>query len=76
MIAEMAINCQKMAPHYQQTIAAITNQKDIAREKAKKIQNIFQTEMARHIQQQQMVLNRELTEFVKYEQEKIDKLIE
>jgi hypothetical protein len=76
MTIEMASRCQKIAPHYQQTIAAITGQEDIAIEKAKKMLNIFQTEMARHIQQQQMELNRELTEFVKYEQEKIDKLIE
>lgn len=38
--------------------------------------NIFQPEIARHIQQQQMELNKELTEFVKFEQERIDKLIE
>lgn len=57
-------------------IATIIGQEDIAIEKAKKILNIFQTEMARHIQQQQMELNRELTEFVKYEQKRIDKLIE
>lgn len=76
MTIEMASRCQKIAPHYQQTIATIIGQEDIAIEKAKKILNIFQTEMARHIQQQQMELNRELTEFVKYEQKRIDKLIE
>lgn len=76
MTIEMASRCQKIAPHYQQTIATIIGQEDIAIEKAKKILNIFQTEMARHIQQQQMELNRELTEFVKYEQGRIDKLIE
>lgn len=76
MIIEMASRCQKIAPHYQQTIATIIGQEDIAIEKAKKILNIFQTEMARHIQQQQMELNRELTRFVKYEREKIDKLTE
>lgn len=38
--------------------------------------NIFQPEIARYIQQQQMELNKELTEFVKFEQERIDKLIE
>lgn len=76
MTIEMASRCQKIAPHYQQTIATIIGQEDIAIEKAKKILTIFQTEMARHIQQQQMELNRELTEFVKYEQKRIDKLIE
>ena len=76
MTTEMASRCQKIAPHYQQTIATIIGQEDIAIEKAKKILTIFQTEMARHIQQQQMELNRELTEFVKYEQGRIDKLIE
>jgi hypothetical protein len=76
MTIEMASRCQKIAPHYQQTIATIIGQEDIAIEKAKKILTIFQTEMARHIQQQQMELNRELTEFVKYEQGRIDKLIE
>lgn len=76
MTIEMANRCQKIAPHYQQTIATIIGQEDIAIEKAKKILTIFQTEMARHIQQQQMELNRELTEFVKYEQGRIDKLIE
>lgn len=76
MISNMADRCLQIAPQYQQTISEITNQGSTVVEKAKKVLNIFQTEITRHIQQQQMVLNKELTEFVQYEQARIDKLIE
>lgn len=76
MISNMADRCLQIAPQYQQTISEITNQGSTVVEKAKKVLNIFQTEITRHIQQQQMVLNKELTEFVQYEQTRIDKLIE
>ena len=74
MISNMADRCLQIAPQYQQTISEITNQGSTVVEKAKKVLNIFQTEITRHIQQQQMALNKELTEFVKHEQERIDKL--
>ena len=76
MISNMADRCLQIAPQYQQTISEITNQGSTVVEKAKKVLNIFQTEITRHIQQQQMVLNKELTEFVQYGQARIDKLIE
>ena len=76
MISGMANRCLKIAPQYQSAISEITNQNSTVVEKAKKMLNIFQPEITRHIQQQQMVLNKELTEFVQYEQTRIDKLIE
>ena len=76
MISDMANRCLKIAPQYQQAISEISNQNSTIVEKAKQMLNIFQPEIARHIQQQQMELNKELTEFVKFEQERIDKLIE
>lgn len=76
MISNMADRCLQIAPQYQQAISEITNQNSTVVEKAKKMLNIFQPEITRHIQQQQMVLNKELTEFVQYEQTRIDKLIE
>ena len=72
----MANRCLKIDPQYQSAISEITNQNSTIVEKAKQMLNIFQPEIARHIQQQQMELNKELTEFVKFEQERIDKLIE
>lgn len=72
----MANRCLKIAPQYQQSISEISNQNSTIVEKAKQMLNIFQPEIARYIQQQQMELNKELTEFVKFEQERIDKLIE
>lgn len=74
MTSDMANRCREIAPQYQQTISEITNQNSTVVEKAKKMLNIFQTEIARHIQRQQMALNKELTEFVKHEQERIDKI--
>ena len=76
MISDMANRCLKIAPQYQSAISEIANQNSTIVEKAKQMLNIFQPEIARHIQQQQMELNKELTEFVKFEQERIDKLIE
>lgn len=76
MISNMADRCLQIAPQYQQAISEITNQNSTVVEKAKKMLNIFQPEITRHIQQQQMVLYKELTEFVQYEQTRIDKLIE
>lgn len=72
----MANRCLKIAPQYQQAISEISNQNSTIVEKAKQMLNIFQPEIARYIQQQQMELNKELTEFVKFEKERIDKLIE
>lgn len=76
IVTQMVEECNKIAPNYTSIINDICEQRTNIVDIAKGVMNIFESEISRQVQNHKLAFEKELYEFVKKEQERIDRIIE
>lgn len=76
IVTQMIEECKKMAPNYTSIINDICKQRKSIVDIAKDVMNIFESEISRQVQAHKLAFEKELYDFVKKEQERVDRIIE
>ena len=76
IVTQMEEECKKIDPNYKLIIEGIHKQRTNIVDIAKDVMNIFESEISRQVQGHKQAFEKELYDFVKKEQERIDRIIE
>ena len=76
IVTQMEEECKKIDPNYKLIIEGIHKQRTNIVDIAKDVMNIFESEISRQVQGHKLAFEKELYDFVKKEQERIDRIIE
>lgn len=76
IVKQMATTCKKLNPEYTPIISDICKKKNNIIDIARELMNIFESVIFNQIQTHKLALEPELYEFVKKEQERIDRIID